>query len=262
MNMKMKMFYGVAKRLQSFDRLLPPSWRVPFRYFASKKVFGGLEPEMRLLSELASRGGIAIDVGANRGTYTYALAGLCHRVIAFEPIPDCARPLKAWAMGRNVDVHECALGEQSGELILHLPIVGGALVTTRASLIDSESQAVKLTVQVRRLDDFGLENICFIKIDVEGFELAVLKGAARVLRELRPNLLVEIDPAQQAESFRATFDWLASQGYLAHYLDGDRLCRCGVDIRRSRPDIYNFVFLPAEGAEISRRTSVVVAQTL
>ena len=258
----MKILYRLAKRLQFLDRLVPLSRRVPFRYFASEKVFGGLEPEMKLLPKLVSRNGVSIDVGANRGTYTYALAKLCRNVIAFEPIPDCVRSLKAWAAGKNVEIHDCALGEQKGQFTLYLPVVRGMLVTTRASLVDTEGQVVELPVQVRRLDDFELGNVCFIKVDVEGFELAVLKGATRIMRESHPNLLIEIDPIRSPENFELTFAWLASQNYDAHYLDDGGLRRCDTSIRRSRPDIYNFVFLPAgSGTVVNSRAEIEAQQS-
>ena len=51
------------------------------------------EPELGLLASLVPRGGTAIDVGCNRGIYSYQLSKLCDRVIAFEPHPDMA-PLR------------------------------------------------------------------------------------------------------------------------------------------------------------------------
>ncbi|MGN6740146.1 FkbM family methyltransferase [Dyella sp.] len=247
----MRILYKLARRFQSFERLLPISWRVPFRYFASEKFFGGLEPEMKLLPQLVPRHGLSVDVGANRGTYTCALEKICKRVIAFEPIPDCVESLKAWAFNRNVEIHQNALGERVGEFTLYLPIAHGSVITTRASLLAGREKMIELPVQVRRLDDFELMGVGFIKIDVEGFELAVLKGSARTLQRSRPNLLVEIDPAQQRESFEATFDWLASKGYRAHYLDGHTLRPCAADIRDRQPGICNFIFLSERGVVVS-----------
>lgn len=245
--LKIKLVYDLARRMQGFDRVVPMRWRVPFRYNC-QRIFGGLEREMRLLPRLVGPDRIAVDVGGNLGSYTYALSQLCLHVVTFEPIPDCAKILMSWAEGRNVDIHECGLGSYEGKLLLNLPRVNGALVTTRASLARSANDGMDLSVHIKTLDQFDLTNVGFMKIDVEGFELPVLRGAAETLRRFRPNLLVEIDfESQTPEQSDATFAWLNDQNYHAHYFDGKSLIPCGADIRSKRLPIYNFIFLPADG---------------
>lgn len=244
----MRILYEMAKRLQFIDQIVPERWRVPFRYM-SQKLFGGLEPEMRLLPTLVAKDSIAIDIGGNRGTYTYALAKLCRQVITFEPIPDCASMIKAWAANKNVQIHECALGEREDILALHLPRLHGKLVTTRASISRTDGDGIDISVPIKKLDQFEFQNVSFIKIDVEGFELATLRGAADLLRKSRPKLLIEIDPLQQSPTeFRATFVWLEERGYRGYYLDGDGLQPCDSTIQSTHPNFYNFVFLPVTGA--------------
>lgn len=244
----MRILYELAKRLQFIDRAVPERWRVPFRY-TSQKIFGGLEPEMQLLPELVAKDAIAIDVGGNRGTYTYALAKLSRQVITFEPIPDCAAMIKAWAANRNVRVHECALGEREDILALHLPRLHGKLVTTRASISRTDGEGIDISVPIKKLDQFELEDVGFIKIDVEGFELATLRGAAELLRKSRPKLLIEIDPLQQSPAeFRTTFAWLEERGYQGYYLSSDGLQPCDSSIQSTHPNFYNFVFLPVVSA--------------
>lgn len=240
----MTLVYDLARKMQGLDRIVPVNWRVPFRY-TCQRIFGGLEREMRLLPELVASDKIAVDVGGNRGSYTYALSKLCRHVVTFEPIPDCAQILMSWARGRNVDVHECGLGDHEERLLLHLPRMNGALVTTRASLARRDNDGVDLPVQIKTLDQFDLVDVGFIKIDVEGFELSTLKGAESTLRRCHPNLLVEIDfESQTVEQSDATFAWLNAQNYRGHYFDGENLIICDADIRSKGLSIYNFIFLP------------------
>jgi len=240
----MTLIYDLARKMQGLDRAVPLSLRVPFRY-KCQRIFGGLEPEMHLLPKLVAPDKIAVDVGGNRGSYTYALSRLCRQVVTFEPIPDCAHVLMSWAKGRNVEVHECGLGDHEENLLLHLPRVNGSLVTTRASFAHSENDGVDLPVQIRTLDQFDLADVGFIKIDVEGFELSTLKGAENTLRRCRPNLLVEIDfKSQTVEQSDETFAWLNAQNYQSHYFDGKDMIVCGADIRSKGLSIYNFIFFP------------------
>ncbi len=243
----MTLVYDLARKMQSLDMFVPMNFRVPFRYMC-QRIFGGLEREMRLLPNLVAPDRIAVDVGGNRGSYTYALSRLCRRVVTFEPIPNCAQILKSWAEDHNVDVHECGLGDHEENLLLHLPRVNGALVTTRASFARSDNDGVDLSVQIKTMDQFGLTDVGFIKIDVEGFELSTLKGAEDTLRRCRPSLLVEIDfESQSVEQSNATFAWLNEQNYTGHYFDGKNLIPCGADIRFKRLSVYNFIFLPVDG---------------
>jgi FkbM family methyltransferase len=241
----MKAFYELARQLQFADQLIPVRWRVPFRYHAQKLV-GGLEPEMRLLRELVPRGSTAIDVGGNQGTYSYALSKLCKNVVTFEPIPDCASMIRAWAVSRNVQVHECALGNQEGTLALHLPRLNGKLVSTRASFSRIDGEGVDINAEIKLLDQFDLNSVGFIKIDVEGFELAALQGAERTIRRYNPTLLIEIDPGLQSqEQFRATFEWLEARGYQGHHMTESGLRKCDASIQTTHSEFYNFIFLPA-----------------
>ena len=235
---------NLAKQLQFIDACVPLRWRVPFRY-SCQRLVGGLEPEMALLPRLVAPATLAVDIGGNRGTYAYALSRLARHVITFEPLPACTRMLHAWADGRNVTVHDCGLGDSESTQTIHVPRMHGALFTTRASFTRVEGEGVDLPVQIRTLDQFELDDVGFIKIDVEGFELATLKGAEATLKRCRPNLLIEIDPSHQtADAFRQTFSWVEALGYRAHYLERDELRPCGPDIAQSQPNRCNFIFLP------------------
>lgn len=240
---------SLARKLQGLDRLLPLRFRLPLRY-RMQSLIGALEPEIGLLPELLRdhRGRVALDVGANVGIYAYALARLGMRVHAFEPQPYCCTVVDAWARARGgVTVHNSGVGESEGDLTLHIPIVDGAPVPTRASFQRLEQEQIELNVPVVTLDGIGVSDVAFIKIDVEGFELQVLRGATRLLREWRPILLVEIDRNRlQRSAFDDLFLLLAAHGYRGHlYIDG-RLQPCGESPWNAPAECYNFIFLAIE----------------
>jgi FkbM family methyltransferase len=241
----MGLIQDLAKRMQGVDALVPLRWRVPFRYRAQRMV-GALEPEMTLLPRLVPHDKLAVDIGGNRGTYAYALSKLARQVVSFEPVPACTRLLTAWSRHTpNVVIHECGLGDREDTLLLHVPRLNGSLTTTRASFSRVEGEGVDLSVPIRTLDQFALQDVGFVKIDVEGFEFATLQGARATLERWSPNLLVEIDAqAQSAEDFARTFDFLHELGFDAHYLEDEALHPCDASVQAKDPAVTNYVFLP------------------
>jgi len=240
----MNPLFHVARRLQALGGLLPGRWQLPVRYLIQRMV-GGLEPEIALLPALVPRGTVALDVGANMGVYTYALAPLAAAVHAIEPQAACCSTIQSWAAGRgNVHVHNLGAGTEPGRLTLYIPEQNGRPLGTRASFVPVDGPHREVHVPVQPLDALGLQNVGFVKIDAEGFERDVLEGARQLLTRDRPTLLVEIDPVRlPPEQFAATFAMLSRLGYDAHYFDGRALVPCDAGIQSRRPDTYNFIFV-------------------
>jgi FkbM family methyltransferase len=187
------------------------------------------EQEVRLLPQLVSPGLVSVDVGANNGAYTYHLARLSRSVVAYEPLPELAQFLRRCQF-RNTTVVPRALSDASGSAELFVPVFEGrpALGLTRLERgFDAEYTARPATnslrVDVARLDDEGLTNVGFIKIDVEGHELSVLRGAARLLGNERPNLLVEAEQRHIAFPIVDLFQYLHGHGYEGFFLFERRL---------------------------------------
>lgn len=157
--------------------------------------------ELELVAGHCAPDALALDVGANLGSYTWHLARLARVVHAFEPIPSVAFNLRsAFAFGRagrvSVKVHRVALSDCSGSTMLRIPLHRDEMVTGLATientglLSDLPTRAIR--VRVARLDDFAFDGrIGFIKIDVEGHEEAVLFGASETLRKHRPAIYIE-----------------------------------------------------------------------
>jgi FkbM family methyltransferase len=149
------------------------------------------------------RPGMAVvDAGANLGWFTTHLALLVGdegRVDAFEPRSDLM-DLLTRTIGENgltnVTTHNFALGSQNsyGQMIwsVHDANPGGT------NLVSSDFVAPDITAQpvaVKTLDTCISHRVDFVKIDVEGSELLVFRGAERILTEDRPLILVEINPS-------------------------------------------------------------------
>lgn len=238
----MPSFSSVAKKLQFFEYALPPRWRLPARY-RGQRLVNGLEPEMSLLDRLVPAGGFALDIGANRGVYAYALAGIAGSVHCFEPLIECCKYVEAYG-SEKIAVHNVALSDGAGAMRLYIPIMNGKAVPTRASLERPQGAFESRDIEVRTLDSYEFQRLDFIKMDVEGLEAAVLRGGAATLRRHMPAMLIEIDRARHsANSFAAIFESLLSLGYGTHVCADGALEHCADPSNASRKHI-NFIFIP------------------
>jgi len=145
---------------------------------------------MRFYAQWVRPGDLVFDVGANFGARTAVFLGLGARVVAIDPQERCIAELRA-RFGNNdrVQIVQTALGAMQGEATM---LVSNAL--TVSSLSSQWVDKVKasgrfegcrwdkqVTVPVTRMDDLIAAHGCpaFVKIDVEGFELEVLRGLSQ-----------------------------------------------------------------------------------
>jgi FkbM family methyltransferase len=149
------------------------------------------EPEVHAMPALADHARISIDVGANWGLYTGTLLPLSRDVVGFEPNPVLAAQLRRAFPGTRIE--GCALGATEGIARLAIPLQpDGTPIPGWATLGDHDFDRTDgVEVPVRRLDDFGFQGVGFIKIDVEGFEMQVLDGAAGTIARERPAMMIE-----------------------------------------------------------------------
>jgi FkbM family methyltransferase len=170
------------------------------------------EERMLFLDEFAPRGSDAIDIGAWWGPWTYWLARRCELVWAFEPNPRLAAFLEG-VVADNVRLENVALSDHAGTGTLFASTDVGRDALATLSAAHGEPGAERTEVPLRRLDEFGIERAGFLKLDVEGHEFEVFKGAEQTLARCRPTILVEIDRAYHDEPIQRIFDWLAERGY-------------------------------------------------
>src|SRR5438093_2874694 len=180
---------------------------------------GGFErAETEFAIDQARPGTVAIDVGANVGMFTVPLAhavGPSGRVLTIEPSPKNVERLKRnleLNSLENVVVEPIAVGDKGGRLVLRLASDPGFHST--AEIAESRGVEENLTVRAETLDQVWLRAhapaVSFIKIDTEGSEDAVLRGAEQILQACQPVLLVE---AKGDERVRELDTWLGRFGY-------------------------------------------------
>ena len=228
-------------------KMLVPGWLYYPHKIAKERARN--EPELRILRDIVRRGCTAIDVGANRGYYSYALSKIAGRVEAFEPNPAMARFARR-KLGRNVRLHEVALSDRPGTMTLYVPQVGPSSMHLNASLKKPYAYEAyaEHAVRVATLDEFEFDDVGFIKIDAEGSDMEVIAGASRTISKHRPNLLVELI-AVTHDSPAACIDRIARDfGYRGWVLVGDRLVEAQQALRAKDPGMltYNVLFKPIE----------------
>lgn len=218
------------------------------------------EPEYWLLPRLCRRNAASVDIGGNAGRYAYYLSRLTREVHVFEPNPICLAQIRR-IRRRNMILRDVALSDRSGTAIMRFdPANTGVGTIESANHLDNNpgiKAIVEREVKIRPLDDLDLRKIAFMKIDVEGHEPAVLRGAVRLLETQKPVLLIEIERRHNAAAFEQVDDLLARFGYSTWRLSSGLLIpvvREEIDALQSRPDspdyANNFIFVPPERAEV------------
>ncbi len=184
------------------------------------------EAELHLLRFLVNPDKDAIDVGANKGIYSYLLAQLVPQVYAFEPNPKIFRILNKH-LPQNVKAYDVALSDKNGDGKLLVPkgVENEKYSNQGASLSTVKLNDPHGTVDVneRTLDSYEFNNIGFIKIDVEGFESAVLKGAENTIKQNMPTLLIELEERHTDRPIVELVHEVEKYGYKAFYLKQARL---------------------------------------
>ena len=212
----------------------PGGGRVRLRY---REVIGFLrlvhgsfeDAEVETLMEAARPGTVAVDIGANVGIFTVPLAravGTDGTVWAFEPLPENLDRLHANVTENqlaNVRLFAAAASDTDGALSFH--VAGDSAYGSTREVFSGWGTGRSLTVPAVRLDaewrTRGMPFVSVIKIDVEGAELAVLRGSRDVIRHCRPVLLVEAansDELAKIEKYLLLFNYerRGRGGFLAH----------------------------------------------
>lgn len=154
------------------------------------------ESELRqVITKYAKPGSVALDIGAHVGIHSVTMSrvvGEKGSVYAFEPQPKTYKELRinlALNDCKNVFALKVALGNERGSIGLAEPLPGneGGRYISRKNPVEY--------VQITRLDDFDLDNVSFIKMDVEAFEEQTLLGAVATIKKNMPVMYIEIHSA-------------------------------------------------------------------
>jgi FkbM family methyltransferase len=220
------------------------------------------EPEFLPIPALVRPGDAVVDAGANFGVYTVLLSrlvgagGLVH---AFEPVLHTYRVLIS-CLARldvaNVRAYPIALSDRKGEgVMISPPYRTGGSNFYRASVVDGAAprkEGREFRVPLRRLDDALPEDdrpVRFVKIDVEGHELPVVRGAVRLVERWKPAILAEVagDPDAPESSAAELFRFLAGFGY-----EPWRTTPAGLAPRKRGDTSVNYFFLTPDHREALR----------
>lgn len=218
---------GATIRLRRWNlkMFLPSRWRVMGEYiFALREYY---EPELAYLEEVLSPGKIFFDVGANIGIYTLVasrIVGETGRVVAFEPsiqsFPGLQRNVALNGL-TNVIVFRTALGEKTGGArLFHAPDPVANSVHGDPAW-GGESEEITVETLDRVTEQASIKHVDVIKIDAEGAEELVLRGARKVLAEMRPVVIFEINQEACARfglSSSGGRELLEKLGYKFHVL--------------------------------------------
>jgi FkbM family methyltransferase len=201
-----------------------------FRIRGLKALLRDQRAEFSVIWRHLRPGDIACDIGANKGSFIYWLSRWVRngRVIAFEPQPDLARHLTDICRVIrlcNVKVEAKAVYSHSGDQDLFLPEGHQPGASLHHKAVEAQSFTT-LSVPVVSLDDYFDENdkVTLLKIDVEGAELEVLKGAERILRQHAPLLVFECENRHLAPgNVEDVFCYLRGLGYEGSFISRNQL---------------------------------------
>lgn len=218
-------------------------------------LLGGLSPDR-----------VAVDVGANKGSYLWSLGRAVPngKVVAFEPQPVLADYLKRVCAAnhiQNVVVEAAGVSSRPGTMTLHIP--GGGSSSPGASLEepgDVKQGLRRIEIPVVTLDEYfsgETRKIGALKIDVEGHELSVLQGAANIIARHKPVIVCECEQRHLRNSSVTTvLEFVCSFGYRGFFSTGKRILpisefdpglhqkQIGENFWNARDYYNNFIFLP------------------
>jgi FkbM family methyltransferase len=186
-----------------------------------------------------------IDVGANIGTTAIQFANKAQNgvVYAFEPsISNYSKLIKHIKINKftNIIPYNLGLGNENKKIKLYNLVSSNPgmkiILRNQESLGDFE------TIEIKKLDEIIDENIeiNFIKIDVEGFEFEVLKGAEKIIDKYKPTMFIElIDVYLKDSNITADmiFTWLFAKGYEIFSYPGNNKIIKNVAYKNFRSDI-------------------------
>jgi hypothetical protein len=199
-----KLVVAVARSV--FTPFVPAGNMLGYKFWLHK-LSGEAEPELEHLDEIVAQTGIAIDVGANLGFYTFALSKLFKRVYAIE-MGEAADGLIHKQRPRNIEM----LGRGAAE--------GGRSSTAGDRLLP-------------RLDKIAIEKVDFLRIDVGSEAMELLARAAATIERSRPMVLFRL----KKEQFEDVNAWFRALDYKHCYLE---------DFNEVRGSAWNHVYVPFE----------------
>jgi FkbM family methyltransferase len=241
-------------------------------------------PTSRVIATLAGRSKLFLDIGSNIGIYAVYVGVRfpAVKVFAFEPVPVIFEKNVLFHRANKLSDQttlKIALSDRDGVQKLYLPVFTTGLEEEQTATLNAVSwQAYEKKVEVietqcRTLDSFAAESPlpagpCCIKIDVEGFEAPVFRGAKTFLRERRPWIVCELLPCEEFDPVTRTkhnnnsevLAEIEAAGYVAFAITPEGCFRMNPP-DFSRPRLFkDFLLVPRE--KISDQTLYLAPENL
>lgn len=194
-----------------------------------------------------------IDIGANTGFYSLvASASGAKKVIAYEPIPSIFKILQSniSISHLKIELYQEAIADHPGHMTMYMPKSDGNYIETSASLnADFRNQhAETVDIKVRSLDELStqflndpaLVDVDFLlKIDVESYELPVVRGGEKFFKDIQPIVMLELLPGNEDRD--AIYELIRSYGYVVFALSANSIKKINALNVSSASDNYLFV---------------------
>lgn len=214
---------------KKFKMLLDPYSNHDLGFYRDYKMHRLYEPETsKFIVKTLKKGDTFIDIGANNGYFSLMasiLVGSTGKVYAFEPTPDSFKRLQTNVhinKFKNIKLFECALGDKVGKIKLNI----SKKEDGQNSIADIVDKKESIDVEVRRLDDILKDKkVNLIKIDVEGYEKEVFKGAIKTIKN-NSNIKIVFENNPELMILRGL-----NPSYLLHFFK-----RLGFEVHKILPE--------------------------
>ncbi len=208
--------------------------RIKFIYRALKYRYKDDAPELKYIIDNIQPGDSALDIGAHKGGYLHWVrkrVGSRGSVTAFEPQPTLysylSNAIEAYGY-KNVRLHHAGVSSEEGSMQLFIPKAEG--LTSPGATFEQRDDTTNghfITVPVLQLDKLLANRerpINFIKMDVEGHELEVFRGASEILNNDRPKLIFECENRHlNSIKVEDVFEYLTGLNYKGYFFLNGKL---------------------------------------
>lgn len=186
---------------------------------------GHREPEFMWIAKTEARGNVGLDLGANIGYFTLFLCDQMENVICIEPDKRSRRLLK-----KNIDlnnfshktkIYDFAASDRTGRKKMYFAKTNSNLSTMSKNSLSKKDSYKLLEVELRTVDSLNLEEVNFIKMDIEGYEVEALRGSMETLkRSSNCKILLEVHPQfyTKDRSFSGVLKNLIDMGFYFKYV--------------------------------------------
>ena len=243
-------------------------WRRRFSILRRSILDGKFEEqELYIAPLLCDKSKTSIDIGASEGIYTFRIIDVSRDCWVFEPRQPQVFEMKEMVkyLSLPLRIEAVALSDTQGEAKLRIleRDMGRSTIEHDNALEDPDGSAMlEITVPTLRLDDYELNAVGFVKIDVEGHELSVLRGGSETIRRCLPTMLIEIEERHKPDSIRDVSEFLGGLGYEGYFIlnrnlvsmkyfdkskhqDSRNIGGWRTNWKRSGVYVNNFFFVPA-----------------